>query len=308
MSQEGLLRPGIAQIRVLDMDEAIEHYVERLGLDVVSKEDDGRVYLKCYDEFGRHSVVLRETDRAGLDFFAFKAESDAAMDGFAKRVADWGLEVDEVAAGEMPGTGRRIGFTIPTGHRIEIFGEMELSDKAPETVNPHIWKGDPPRGMKAQRLDHCLLYGPNLDETNRFLIEALDFHVPEVVKLPDGKLFAIWATVSNKAHDIALVSHEEPGKLHHIAFFLQDWAEVGNAADIITQYNMPLDLGPTRHGITRGQTIYFFDPSGNRNEVFAGGYTAYKDHPQRTWDMENVGRGIFYYERKLNDAFLSVLS
>jgi len=26
--------------------------------------------------------------------------------------------------------------------------------------------------------------------------------------------------------------------------------------------------GPTRHGITRGQTIYFFDPSGNRNESF----------------------------------------
>jgi catechol 2,3-dioxygenase len=27
---------------------------------------------------------------------------------------------------------------------------------------------------------------------------------------------------------------------------------------------------PARHGITRGTTIYFFDPAGNRNEVFAG--------------------------------------
>ena len=24
--------------------------------------------------------------------------------------------------------------------------------------------------------------------------------------------------------------------------------------------------------LTRGKTIYFFDPSGNRNEAFAGGY------------------------------------
>ena len=41
---------------------------------------------------------------------------------------------------------------------------------------------------------------------------------------------------------------------------------VGHAADIIARYNIALDIGSTRHGITRGQTIYFFDPSGNRNE------------------------------------------
>jgi hypothetical protein len=35
-----------------------------------------------------------------------------------------------------------------------------------------------------------------------------------------------------------------------------------------------------RHGITRGETIYFFDPSGNRNETFAGlSYLAQPDRP-----------------------------
>ena len=69
-----------------------------------------------------------------------------------------------------------------------------------------------------------------------------------------------------------------------------------------------VDIGPTRHGITRGQTIYFFDPSGNRNEVFSGGYTYYPDIPTRTWDEKEIGKGIFYYERQLNDAFLSVVT
>ena len=41
---------------------------------------------------------------------------------------------------------------------------------------------------------------------------------------------------------------------------------------------MRIDLGPGRHGITRGTTIYFFDPSGNRLETF-GGYTAYQMAP-----------------------------
>ncbi|SFJ57200.1 catechol 2,3-dioxygenase [Celeribacter neptunius] len=306
MSQEGLLRPGIIQLRVLDMDEAITHYRDRIGLDLVSTEADGRVYLKAFDEFHRHSVVLREADSAGIDFFAFKADGQDAVDGFRKRVEDYGVAVDDVDAGEMPGTGKRIGFNIPSGHRIELYADMDLSDTAPETHNPYIYKEEP-RGMRAQRLDHCLLYGPNLPEVEKFFTEVLDFHIPERVDLPDGTL-AIWLTVSNKAHDIAFVNHPEPGKLHHVAFYLEDWNDIGHAADVMTRYDISRDIGPTRHGITRGQTIYFFDPSGNRNEVFCGGYTAYKDHPTRIWDGNHVGRGIFYYERQMNDAFLSVVT
>ena len=42
--------------------------------------------------------------------------------------------------------------------------------------------------------------------------------------------------------------------------------------------------------------------------MFAGGYTYYPDNPTRTWDETQVGKGIFYYERQINDAFLSVVS
>ena len=71
---------------------------------------------------------------------------------------------------------------------------------------------------------------------------------------------------------------------------------------------MSLDIGPTRHGITRGETIYFFDPSGNRNEVFSGGYIYYPDKPPLVWTDDELGRAIFYHDRKLNDNFLSVLT
>lgn len=306
MSQEGLLRPGIVQLRVLDMEESITHYADRIGLHVVGKEADGRVYLKGYDEFHHHSVVLREADTAGIDLFAFKADTQKSVDAYRKRIEAYGLEVDDVAAGEMPGTGARIGFTIASGHRIEIFANMDMAEDHPDIHNPYIWKTEP-HGMRAQRMDHSLLYGPDIDKVEEFFTTVLDFQVVERVDLPDGTL-AIWLTVSNKAHDIAFVRHDEPNKLHHLAFYIEDWTEIGHAADIMTRYDISRDVGPTRHGITRGQTIYFFDPSGNRNEVFSGGYLAYKDHPTRVWDADNVGRGIFYYERQLNEAFLSVVT
>jgi catechol 2,3-dioxygenase len=58
---------------------------------------------------------------------------------------------------------------------------------------------------------------------------------------------------------IAFLECPDPNKFHHVAFHLEGWQDVGAAADIMFVYD------------TRGQTIYFFDPSGNRNEVFAGG-------------------------------------
>jgi catechol 2,3-dioxygenase len=98
------------------------------------------------------------------------------------------------------------------------------------------------------------------------------------------------------------------GKLHHFAFRLGDWTEVGRAADLFSMDDVPIDVGPTRHGITRGQTVYFFDPSGNRNEVFAGGYLAYPDRPMNVWTPDALGKGVFYHARELNDAFTSVLT
>ena len=92
------------------------------------------------------------------------------------------------------------------------------------------------------------------------------------------------------------------GKFHHASFELGSWERVLRAADILSRTKTSIDIGPTRHGITRGETVYFFDPSGNRNEVFAGGYIYYPDKPPITWTDETLGPGIFYHDRKLNEA------
>jgi len=80
------------------------------------------------------------------------------------------------------------------------------------------------------------------------------------------------------------------------------------AADLLTRYRVSLDIGPTRHGITRGETLYFFDPSGNRNEVFSGGYIAYPDRPTLTWTDDELGRAIFYHDRAIEAKFLNVFT
>jgi catechol 2,3-dioxygenase len=306
MALKGVLRPGYIQIRVTDLAAAIRHYVDRIGLREVGREADGRTYLRAYDEFDRHSVVLREAAEPGMDYVGFKVASEDELGAFGRRIAAFGVEVVEIPAGEQPGVGRRLSFIVPTGHRIELFAEMALSENGPMIRNPELWQEEP-HGMRVTRFDHCNLHGPNIDATVKFFTEVLDFSLSEAAQTPDG-IAAAFLTCSNKAHDIAFIRRDEPGKFHHAAFWLDSWHEVGQAADIIARYDIPLDIGPTRHGITRGQTIYFFDPSGNRNEVFSGGFIYYPDNPQRVWSIDNIGKAVFYYQRELNPRFMSVVT
>src|SRR5438477_5824525 len=167
MALNGVLRPGYIQIRVTDIDAAAKHYVDRVGLHEVSREPDGRVYLRAWDEFDRHSVVLRPADMPGMDYVGFKVASEADLDAFAHRIEACGTKLEEVPAGQQPGLGRRLGFVVPTGHRVELFAEMTLSDDGPMVRNPELWREEP-HGMRVTRFDHCNLHGPNIDATVKF--------------------------------------------------------------------------------------------------------------------------------------------
>lgn len=308
MAMSGVMRPGFVQLRVLDLDEAIAHYEGQMGLELVSREADGRAYLRAYDEFDRHSIILRQADSPGMDAMGFKVATDADLANFEARLRAKGVTVTEVPAGEQPGMGRRVRFETPTAHTFDLYTECALSDNGPMTDNPDIWRHEP-KGMRVVRFDHCLVYGGDIDGTAAIFTDCLDFKISEQAVDPDnGMKIAIFLTCSNKAHDVALVRFEEDGKFHHASFYLESWNDIGHAADLIARHDMSLDIGPTRHGITRGQTIYFFDPSGNRNEVFTGGYTHFPDSPLRQWTADNAGKAIFYYEKELNDRFMGVVT
>ena len=308
MALTGVLRPGHIVIRVLDLEAAINHYVNVLGLIETARDDKGRVFLKGWDEHDHHSVVLREADQAGMDYLGWKVDSPASLKKLAADVEQSGLATDLswIPAGEHPETGERFRFTVPTGHVMELYAEKTVVGNGLPDLNPDPWP-DGLKGMQPSRFDHCLLYGDDLDGTVKLFTEVLGFGIAERVMTEDLSLMiGTFLTCSNKAHDVAFIRQPVKGKLHHASFLLDNWYEVLRAGDLIAKNDVSIDIGPTRHGITRGETIYFFDPSGNRNEVFAGGYAWYPDKPVITWT--DVGKGIFYHDRVLNEKFLTVYS
>jgi len=308
MALTGVLRPGHAQLRVLDLEESVKFYTEVVGLQEVGRDASGRVYFKCWDERDHHSVVLRQADRAGMDLFAFKVQNKATLEKFDRDLKEYGVKTERIPAGEMLNTGERVRFTIPTGHTIELYAEKLDVGNGMSYTNPEAWVPNLP-GIAPSRMDHALLYGGDIDGVRELFEKVLGFSLVERIKLEDGKTdLAIWLTCSAKAHDVALVRHSEDNKLHHLSFRLESWEQVLRAADLMSMHRVSIDAGPTRHGVTRGTTIYFFDPSGNRLETFCGGYDFYPDMHPITWTWEEAGAGVFYHDRKLNERFLTVVS
>ena len=307
MSFTGVMRPGHCSIRVMEMGPAVQHYVERLGLIKTGEDKQGRVYLKGWDEHDCFSIVLREADAPGMDYLGFKVHSSADLDRFEVDLRAYGCAVERIAAGELVGCGHRIRFHLPSGHAIELYAHKDCIGNGLGYRNPHPWP-DGLKGMQANRFDHCLLYGPAIPDVADLFTNVLGFSLTERVVAPDNTMVGAFFSCSNKAHDIAFIEHPTPNKFHHASFLLNTWEELLRAADLMSMHDISIDIGPTRHGITRGRTIYFFDPSGNRNEVFCGDYAWYPDREPITWDTSELGRAIFYHDRKINESFLSVVT
>jgi catechol 2,3-dioxygenase len=259
--------------------------------------------------------VLRESNEAGIDYMGWKVDSEATLKKLAKDIEKSKLceDLEWIPAGEHPETGERFRFTIPTGHVMELYAYKKIVSNDCGTDgadrNPDPWP-DGLQGIAPHRFDHCLLYGDDLDGTVKLFCQVLGFGIAEQVMAgPNGDfMIGAFLTCSNKAHDVAFIRQPVKGKFHHASFLLGSWEQVLRSGDILSRTKTSIDIGPTRHGITRGETIYFFDPSGNRNEVFAGGYAYYPDKPTITWSEAELGPAIFYHDRKLNEAFLSVFT
>jgi len=310
-----VLRIGHMKLRVMDMNAAIRHYEQVLGMKQIHKDTNGDVYLKCWDEWDKYSLILTASDRAGMDHVAYKVRTEADLDAYQKRISEWGIATQWLPEGTLPDTGRMLQFNLPSGHDMRLYATKTYVGTDVGIVNPDPWP-DNLRGAGAHWMDHCLLMcelnpetGVNhVEENTRFVTECLDFFLTEHVLVgPERNTqAATWLACSTTPHDIAFVGGPQSG-LHHVAFFLDSWHDVLKAADVMAKNKVRMEVTPTRHGITRGETIYFFDPSGNRNETFAGlGYMAQPDRPVTVWGEEHLGSGIFYHTGELVDSFTAV--
>ena len=288
MSFTGVLRPAHVQVRVTNLEQAVTTLYRRSSaLDEVMRGDDGRVYLKAWDEFDHHCVVVRgaarrrswitlglqgRTERGGLD----RLLGDAGAGSSASR----STERPEGEVRQPRGrrrTPHRAAVRARGGalcHEIEQTG-TECRHRQPRPVPPDISSGH--RSRTRHRPLPCVT-GDDPDANagavlrrGRWASARPSGWSPDLDKTVD--LARLMDVVQRTRRTTSRSSRARTAKLHHFAYSLADWSDILQRRRPRSRMDdVSVDVGPTRHGITRGTTIYFFDPSGNRNEVFSGGY------------------------------------
>ncbi|MDQ0163066.1 catechol 2,3-dioxygenase [Aeribacillus alveayuensis] len=302
----GIMRIGRIEIRVMDLEKSADYYKNVIGLEEMARDEE-RIYFKAWDEYDHHSIILKKADSPGMEHMGFKVENIYKLEELEYKVEQFGCSVSRVPHGSRIAEGEAIRFEIPTGHVVELYCDIKQVGTKVGVINPDPWP-DNLRGIAPHRLDHALLTGEDIETVTRFFTEVLGFRQSEKIVTVDGEqMIGSFLSVTNTAHDLAFVKGPDK-KFHHAGFHVDNWYEVLKAADILSKNKIQIEVTPTRHGITRGQTVYFFDPSGNRNEAFASGYITYADFPTITWTEDQIGAGIFYHRRELVETFSKALT
>jgi catechol 2,3-dioxygenase len=278
-----IIRCAYAELIVTDLKLSRAFYVEVLGL-VVTYEDDDAIYLRAFEEYLHHSLILRRGPVAALAALAYRVRSEAEVDVAAAYYLALGSRVEQRAAGATRGIGRAIRVEDPLGFPIEYFYEAEHVERLTQRY-------DLQGAAAIARLDHFNLVTPDVPAAIDYY-EGLGFTVSEDIEDDQKTVFAAWMYRKATVHDVALTGGAGP-RLHHIAFATHERSQILHLCDHLgaLRESDKIERGPGRHGVSNAFYLYLLDPDGHRIEIYTHDYyTGDPDNPVVTWDVHDNQR------------------
>src|SRR5690349_4755100 len=82
-------------------------------------DTDGRLYLKSWDEYDHHSVVLEEGG-VGLVKLGYKVAHSVDLDDYEQRATAFGARVERMSKDDNVGIGDGLRVTLPSDHTLEL--------------------------------------------------------------------------------------------------------------------------------------------------------------------------------------------
>ncbi len=275
------------------LEESLWFFRDVLGMQEVARQGES-VYLRAWGEYERYSLKLTASRQAGIAHTAFRAWSPQALERLVQ-----GIEANGQGRGWIEGDighGKAYQFTDPDGHLLELYYETEKY-QAPEALRPALKNQPqryPDRGVGVRRLDHVNFLGRHPAANRTFMQEQLGARLTEQIVLDDHTESGVWLTFTNKTYDVVYTKDATgaSGRLHHIAYWVDNREDVLRAADIYLENGVFIEFAPGKHAIAQGFFLYAHEPGGNRIEVASGGYLIFDpDWEPITWSQADRAKG-----------------
>ena len=278
-----ILRCAYMEIIVTDLAASREFYVDILGL-VVTEEDDSAIYLRSFEEFIHHNLVLRQGPIAAVAAFSYRVRTPEDVDIAEAYYRELGCRVERRSHGFVNGIGDSVRVEDPLGFPYEFFYQVDHVERM-------SWHYELMGAGALVRLDHFNQVTPDVPRARAYM-EDLGFRVTEDIKDEDGVTYAAWMRRKDTVHDTALTGGDGP-RMHHIAFSTHEKHNILYICDKLGALRKSdlIERGPGRHGVSNAFYLYILDPDGHRIEIYTQDYyTGDPDNPVVTWDVHDNQR------------------
>jgi catechol 2,3-dioxygenase len=298
----------LAHVEVLSPkpEESLRFYHDVLGLEESGREGES-VYLRGWGEWDHHSLKLTAAAQAGLGHVGWRMLSPEHLATAVARVeatgAGIGWHEDSV------GHGAAYRYHGPGGQIHELIWDVERYAAPPELRSsyPNRPQAFRPRGISPRQIDHVTVMTPNPLADAQWYRDTVGYKFTEYTVLDDAEV-PVFAMITNceKSHDLGLIADHSgvPGRLHHVAYWVDSRDELLRAADILIGHGTQIEFGPGRHGMGEQDYLYAREPGGVRIEVNTGGYRLYvPDWETLRW-TPSQGSNVFYRNTPMPDSMM----
>jgi catechol 2,3-dioxygenase-like lactoylglutathione lyase family enzyme len=273
-----------ATFRTPDLERQVAYYTEILGLRLVLR-DGGRAFLATRD--GVLAAVLEPGEAPCCERIAFQVAPDTDLSVLQRELQAVGVAAD-IQGDPGPAVARQLVFKDPKGTTLEITPSVALFDR-----------GETQSMIGPLKLGHLAFNVLDVKTITDFYVGVLGFRVSDW----RGEVF-VFLRCGPDHHSVNFaLSHSNTVKMHHVAFEVRDWGEIGRACDFLGRNGYRLVWGPGRHLIGHNVFIYHRNPDGQIVELYTDldqmkdeslGYFEprpwHQDFPQRpkVWPMDTL--------------------
>jgi catechol 2,3-dioxygenase-like lactoylglutathione lyase family enzyme len=277
-----MLRLGHASFETPDIEKAIEHHTQIVGLSLVAREAD-RAFLAT--RTGQLAIELTKGSRAECLKLSFEVPASADFADIRRELQSHGVACEE-RSDSVPGLSKVLSFKDPKGTSIELFREWSTVGNQQQVV-----------GVGALKLGHVAFIVPEPKVLAEFYGKVLGFRVSDWI----GDFFVFMRC--NADHHTVNFIRGDKVSMHHIAYEVKDFAHLQSACDILGQKKIPIAWGPVRLGPGHNVATFHRDADDWVTEFYAEldqikdeelGYFDprpwHQDRPQRpkVWDSHQV--------------------
>jgi catechol 2,3-dioxygenase len=307
----GIAHVGHAELRVTDLEASRDWFTRVLGL-FVSDETDTQVYLRAWQDWDHHTLILTQANVSGLEHVAWRVSGPDELTAFEKRLKQLDVEYAWVQGGTELGHGDSIRFLTPaSGIPTELYWEVERyveTDPALQSrlaSHPQRYVG---HGVGPRRFDHMNFLVDDVRGEQEWHSEILGIRHNYYVQGEGDMRLGSWLAKTNLSHEIAFMRNraQDGSKLHHVGYYLESADQLIRAATLVVDNGTRIEWGPGQHGTSGAIFLYCYEPSGNRIEVWTGGMLLFApDWEPIRWDPDVGSLGLEMWGSGMPDSYLT---